>query len=231
MNNIKYTTKLFSPEKVKKFFRILSKLSGSIPIDQSNYPWRDYKTIYTKDSNHCPCAREVFVHRTINKWLRGKALIIYRVSDFKFQYKQYVSIAMLHYLNDWSDGYINVSLIDYSRPLDESLFNGEKIKYNDALKLEGEWCDDLSTHNKILEFISMDNVPIKEYVFIAYDFSKFPKRKKKGVDSMELIKTTRSFFAKTEYEAYELMNKYQDNSYKNNTQIYVSNLIETKEVK
>ena len=65
-------TKLFKKEKVVKFFNILDKLSMMYPVDLSNYPWKDYRTIYTEDSKHIPSEREVFVNRTINKWLKGK---------------------------------------------------------------------------------------------------------------------------------------------------------------
>lgn len=218
-------TKLFTVEQVKKFFNILDKLSGSIPVDRSKYPWENYKTIYTDASNHTPCTREVFVHRTINKWLKGKYLIIYRTSDLGVVYKQFVSITRINYQNDWGFGYLDVGMIDYIKPYGSSLFGGEKIKHNDALKLEGEWCKNPNVHHKLLEFNSMKDVPDKEYVFKTYDFSKYPRRNKKGVDPKDLITTTKSFIAKTEQQAYKAKRTFED---EHKGELYISDLIDVK---
>lgn len=224
-------TKLFTTQQVKKFFNILDKLSGSIPIDKSNYPWNDYQTIYNKESNHCPSTREVFVNRTINKWFKGKYLIIYRVSDLGVTYKQYISISRICYYNDWSSGgCLDVGMIDYMQPYNSSLFGGEKIKHNDALGLEGEWCNNGEIHKQLLKFCSMDDVPDKEYVFKAYDWSKYPKRKKVNVDPMELIRTTKSFIAKTEHHAYELKNEFENSLKETRDKIMVSELLEVMEI-
>jgi hypothetical protein len=219
-------TKLFTKEQVKKFFSILNKLSDGIPVDKTNYPWKDYQTIYTKESNHIPTTREVFTHRTINKWLKNKYLIIYRVSDLEITYKQYVSITKCAYLNDWGSGYINVGLLDYSRPFDSTLFGGKKIKYNDATALEGEWCENGKLHHDLLSMITIEDVPYKEYIFNAYDWNKYPKRVKKGTDPKDLMRTTVSFNAKTEHKAYELKNKYEQE----NDKFYIGELIEVKEM-
>lgn len=213
---------LFPVDKVKKFFEILDRLSGSYPIDLTNYPWKNYQTIYTKDSKHTPCTREVFVHRTINKWLKGKALIIYRESELGVEYKQYVSITSLSYYNDWSGGHINVGLLDYAQPYNPTLFTGEKFKHNDVIHLEGEWCDDLTLHTQLLTMVTMENVPEKEYIFKAYDWSKYPKRVKKGQDPKELIETTVSIKAKTLNAAYKEKNKLK-------TALIIGDLIEIKE--
>lgn len=225
------STKLFTTEQVKKFFNILGNLSKSIPIDQTHYPWKDYQAIYTKDSNHVPCTREVFAHRTISKWLKGKALIIYKESDLGIIYKQYVRISSLRYCNDWGFGYINVGIIDYSRPYDPILFDGLHIKHNDALQLEGEWCDNLDKHNQILNLVTMSDVSDKEYVFKAYDWSKYPKRKKKGIDPIDLITTTKSFIAKTEKQACELKKQFENLSKEIKGQLSIGDLIEIKEIK
>lgn len=207
------TTKLFTIDNVNKFFNILDSLSGSTPVDKDSYRYKDYQTIYTKESKHVPCTREVFVHRTINKWFKGKYLIIYKQSDLGVSYKQYVSISCLSYHNDWSgSGYISVSLFDYAKPFDSILFHGEKIKHNNAISIEGQWCENGDVHNQLLSFITMNDVPNKEYVFQAYDWDKYPKRKKKGVDPMDLVKTTKSFIAKTEHHAYEMKKNYEKNS-------------------
>jgi hypothetical protein len=224
------TTKLFPVKQVKKFFNILEKLSGSIPIDNSNYPWKDYQTIYTKESNHTPCTREVFVHRTINKWLKSKYLIIYRVSDLGVTYKQYVSITKCHYNNDWGCGYINVGLLDYIKPYDSTSFGGEKIKHNEAIELEGEWCENGDIHHQLLKYCSMENVPNKEYIFKAYDWAKYPKRKKKGIDSMDLITTTKSFIAKTEHQAYNMRENFNEQMNETENKISIGELIEVKDV-
>lgn len=221
-------TKLFTTEQVKKFFNILDRFSGSIPIDKSKYPWENYQTIYTKDSEHVPCTREVFVNRTVNKWLKGKYLIIYRVSDLGCTYKQYISISQIAYQNDWGSGYLNVGLVDYTKPYEVLLFKGEKIRHNDALRLEGEWCDNKDKHVKLLEFSSMSGVPNKEYIFKAYDWSKYPKRVKKGIDPKDIMRTTKSFIAKTEHQAYELKDKFEK---KHKGQLYISELLEVKLIK
>ena len=224
------TTKLFAVEQVKKFFDILDRLSGSIPVDKSHYPWKNYQTIYTKDSNHCPSTREVFVHKTINKWLKGKYLIIYRVSDLGIVYKQYVTISRIAYKNDWGSGYLDIGLIDYIQPYNSTLFGGEKFKYNDILDLEGEWCENGNKHHELLKLSSIDDVPDKEYIFKAYDWSKYPKRKKKGVDPIELIKTTKSFIAKTEVQAYKLKNKFEKQSKEYKSQLIIGDLLEVKSI-
>lgn len=220
-------TKLFKQEQVKKFFDILERLSGGIPIDKSNYPWKDYQTIYTEDSNHCPCTREVFVHRTIYKWLKGKYLIIYRESDLGVQYKQYVSVTTLNYLNDWSTtGYISVGLLDYSKPYDSNIFSGEKFNHNICLNLEGEWSDG-KIHNKILKLILLD-IPEKEFIVKAYDFGKYPKRVKKGTDPLDLIKTTISIKARTYNEFYKNKEKFQDKIKETKSKLVLGDIIEIK---
>lgn len=219
-------TELFEVNKVKKFFKILDKLTGSIPVNSDNYRYKDYQTIYTKESKHIPSTREVFVNRTINKWLKGKALIIYKTSDLGIQYKQYISITHLSYKNNWSSGYIDVGIIDYCQLYNSSMFGGSlKIEHNDALNLEGEWCNDLSKHNVLIDLTSMSDVPEKEYVFKAYDFNKYPKRNKKGVDPKELMETTKSFFAKTSFGAYEAKRRFEKES---DGKLLISELIAIK---
>lgn len=213
-------TRLFDKNKVSKFFTILNKLSGSIPVDKSNYPWKDYQTIYTKDSNHVPCTREVFTHRTIYKWLRGKYLILYKKSDIGIDYKQYIYVSTLNYQNNWGMGYIRVSIIDFSKPFE--LFLNINIQCNDALYLEGEWCNNSDKHNLLLSLVSMEDVPDKEYVFVAYDLNKLPTKRKMGVDVAELMKTTFSVTAKTEQQAHDKVKNLKDSKF------VIGELIETK---
>lgn len=204
--------KLFPTNKVKKFFDILERLSGGTPIDKSNYRYKDYLTIYTKESSHAPSTREVFVNRTVNKWLKGKFAIIYRKSDLGCTYKQYVSITHLAYFNDWSvTGYVGGGLLDYANPYSSSIFAKEHFDHNTCLNLEGEWCENGDKHTKLLSYISMEDVPTKEYVFRAYDFSKYPSRGVSREKAMKKIETTISFFAKTENSAYDMKNHHKSN--------------------
>lgn len=222
-------SKLFESEKVKKFFRILDKLSGNIPINTDNYPWKGYQTIYTKDSNHVPSTREVFVHRTINKWLRSKALIIYRTSDLEIEYKQYININSISYQNSWSGKNINVKFMDYTNPYDSKMFTGEDLCHNDIIDLEGEWCENINKHLKILNLITMNDIPDKEYIFKAYDWYKYPKNSKNTKKALEKITTTKSFIAKTERQAYRLRKIFADSE--ENSKFIISDLIEIKKIK
>lgn len=196
-------TLLFNTKKVKKFFGILNKLSGGYPADTSNYPWRDYLTIYTKDSNHIPSTREVFVHRTINKWFKGSYLIIYRMSDYGQLYKQYYSITILKYENDYDGGHINVGTYDYAQPWGGSLFGGEKITEYAAIMLEGEWCDNGEKHKQVEKLFSMEDILDKEYIFEAYDFSKYDKKTK------TFFKTNIPLKAKTRKDAYKQRDNFE----------------------
>lgn len=222
------TTRLFTTKQVKKFFDIIQRLSMSCPSDKTNYPWVNYQTIYTKDSNHCPSEREVFVNRTINKWIKGKYLVLYRTTDLGITYKQYILVSSLCYRNDFWDGYIDVGMVDYTDPYRGQVFGGFKIRYNDALDLEGEWSVDNSIHRKLLEYISMDNVPLKEYVFNAYDWSRYPKRVKRGTDLNELLKTTKSFLARTDSEAYKKKEEFQKLPSDLKNQIEIGDLIDIR---
>jgi len=224
-------TRLFKTEEVKKFFNILERLTGSIPIDKSNYRYKDYQTIYTKNSNHVPSTREIFVHRTINKWLKGKYLIIYKESDLGIQYKQYVSITSLCYQNDWSvTGYVSVGILDYSKPYESNIFGigGEKFNHNACINLEGEWSDG-KIHNQILKLITLD-IPEREFIVEAYDFAKYPKRVKKGVDPKEQIKTTISIKARTYHEYYKNKELFQKKCKETKSQLLLGDIIEIKDL-
>ncbi|MFA6089900.1 MAG: hypothetical protein WC755_08635, partial [Candidatus Woesearchaeota archaeon] len=63
-----------------------------------------------------------------------------------------------------------------------------KIKYKVVIaSTENE------NHLKILSLISMEDVPEKEYVFKAYDFSKYPSRGVSRENALKKIETTISF--------------------------------------
>ena len=224
-------TKLFKKEKVIKFFNIIDKLSMMYPVDLSNYPWKDYQTIYTKDSKHIPSEREVFVNRTINKWLKGKYLIIYRMSDLGIQYKQYINIIRLNYSNSWEGGYISAGVFDYSKTCVTGILEDFRFRYHDVLNLEGEWCNNLEKHLKIMNLLLLTDIPEKEYVFKAYDFSKYPKRNNTDESALKAIETTKSFIAKTEHQAYKLKREFEIDSLEHKGQLSIGELIEVKLIK
>ena len=152
-------------------------------------------------------------------------MIIYKVSNLGITYKQYVSLSSMKYCNSMSSlDYISVGLIDYLQPYSSNIFGGLNINHNDALYLEGEWCNDLSKHIQLMEFISMTDVPEKEYVFKAHDWSKYSENAK---DPKELMRTTKSFIAKTEHNAYELKKKFEN---KNKGEFIISDLLEVKQI-
>ena len=215
-------THLFPKEKVRKFFNILERLNGGYSVDESKQIYKGYD----KNNPHIvQSQRDVFVNRTINKWLIKKHLVIYRMGEMGYQYKQYAYVSSLYYANDWSTtGHIKAHLFDYANP--NNFMGHENITYNDAINLEGEWTENSENHIKIMEMLSMMSVPDKEYVFIAYDMNKYPKRKKKGVNPMELIKTTISVKAKTEQKAYRLIKEIKEKN--ENPQLIIGELIENR---
>ena len=207
------TTKLFKTEKVKKFFDILHSMDRGIPVGGGIYKgWNNTNNDY--------CQMEIFVERTVNKWLKGKYVILYDLSkQTELQYKRYLSINCVKFKLDWSLGTLSAYVYDYSRPMD--LFEMITIGHNDALYLEGEWIADPTEYHKKLGSMFALDIPEKEYVFEAYDWDKFPKRVRNKEKAMELIKTTISFTAKTEYAAYEQKKKYKGS-------LIITQLIEVK---
>jgi len=144
------TTKLFNKNKVKKFFNILERLDGCFPIDESKQIYKGYKK---NNPNIVYSQRHVFVNRTINKWFKGRYLIIYKTSEFGITYKQYVSISNIDYKNDYSStGYIDCYFIDYCNVF-ENLFNNEKFKYYNVISLEGEWCLNADKHIQLFNLL------------------------------------------------------------------------------
>lgn len=209
------STLLFTGEQVKRFFDKLGKQSRTVENKYLGYD--------KKNPEYAPCGREVFVKRTINKWLKNKYLIIYKVSEqTNIQYKEYVSISNISFGLGYSD-YLNVTLYNYSKPM--NIFDNEKITHNNALNLEGEWCETGDIHHTLLKLTYLD-IPEKEYVFCRYDWSKYPKRGVKREKALEKIKTTISFKAKTLHEAYGLKKLANDGEYKGE----ILELLEVKEI-
>ena len=73
--------KLFTVAQVKRFFTVLDRMGREVCNRYS-------------DGNFAPCEKEVFVRRTLNKWLRGKYVILYATSEqTNVEYKRYLSIS------------------------------------------------------------------------------------------------------------------------------------------
>ena len=212
--------KLFTTQQVKRYFNILDRLGRSC-----NSLYKGYDKL---NPNSEPCQREVYVKRTIGKWLKNKLLVLYVESEQTgVEYRQYVSVRSISYALHYKTE-LDISLFDYSRPAD--VWNSIIIDHNKALALEGEWIEDSTIHNQILKFSVLD-IPEKEYVFEAYDWSKCPKRKKKGQtneDVFESLKTTISFTTTTEKKAYKLMNKYRNSEIEN--KLIINELIEVSDI-
>lgn len=201
--------KLFTVAQVKKFFAVLDRMGREV--------CKRYG-----DDNFSPCEKEVFVRRTVNKWLKGKYVILYATSEqLNVEYKRYIHIGHVGFVLGWgTEIYANV--FDYSRPVD--IFNTLKFSHNDALDLEGEWIEDPTEYHHALLKLTMLNLPEREFVFKAYDMSKFSNKRNKK----EYLETTVSVMAMTEKEAYRRKNEAQ----KKNTDLWIcSDIIEIKDVK
>jgi hypothetical protein len=200
--------KLFTVAQVKKFFSILDRMDrhvSNIWVNPNTKDFLDQNKIYYY------CQKEVFVQRTLNKWLKNKYLILYKESEqTELEYKQYISILSVRYFLSYGDN-LRIIFFDYSKPT--NIWNSLEISHNSALMLEGEWTDD-KIHNQLLQFFKLD-IPEKEYVFECFDWSKYPKIKKKSQttdDIYKLIKKEISFKAKTEKEAYKKLKDFQKTS-------------------
>ena len=192
--------KLFTKEQIQKFFSILDRMDRCVSNTWVN---PNSKSLSNPDKVCYYCQKEVFVLRTINKWLKGKLLIIYKTSEQSGkEYKQYISIRNCSFLLDYGGRTITVDIYDYSKPMD--FWKEIDISCNELFGLEGEWCENSDLHNTLLKLTVLD-IPEKEYVFKTYDFDKYPKRRKKGQTDDEVIESLAgeiSFFAQTEKEAY-----------------------------
>lgn len=189
------TTKLFKVEDIKKFFSILDRMERGISTNK------------TKDIYEGRCQKEIFVQRTINKWLAGKYVILYSTSPLDILYKRYLCITKINFVLGWGTE-LNIRYWDAAQPVDIS--NSMILTHNDILRLEGSWDLDRERFNEIVKLFIVDE-PEKEYVFKTYNFDKYPKRKKKGQtedDIKKLMEGQISFFGKTEYEAIKEKERY-----------------------
>ncbi len=183
------STKLFKVKDVKKFFNILQKLERAC--------CERYKGYFSKD--YSPCEQEVFVNRTINKWLKHKYLILYTEGEnISVEFKKYLSIVKIEFALTYGKGDLTVYVYDFSRPVD--LYKTIKVNHNIAIDMEGEWCEDNKRHTELLKFFTLD-IPDKEYVFKTYDLTKTKKKK--------FVESTITFKAKTEKHAWKQREKHQ----------------------
>lgn len=213
-------TKLFTTEQVKRFFDILFRLQ------RESCGW--YKGYYPNSPDYEPCQQDVFINRTINKWFKGKFVILYEPSkQLNTQYKKYVMISHIRFGYGYRDD-VDVILFDYSRPCE--LSQSIKIGHNEALSLEGEWCENSNKHNQLLKLTKLD-IPEKEFIVKAYDFSKYPKRKKKGVDPEKEIETTVSIKAKTWHEYYKNKKKFKKQIKETKSRLILGDVVKIKEIK
>ena len=98
------------------------------------------------------------------------------------------------------------------------------LSHNDVLDLEGEWIEDPTNYHHALAKMTMLNIPEREFVFEAYDMTKFSKKRNKK----EYLETTVSVNAMTEKEAYRRKNELQ----KKSQDIWIcSDILEIKPIK
>lgn len=178
---------LFKTTDVKRYFNILSKKGR---VTENRYLGYDTK------NPHIPyCEKEIFVKRTLNKWLKGRDIILYDLNANGIEFLNYVHIANVRFHLGYSDE-IDVTLLSYN---ENHSWSVKKISYNNALLLEGEWSENSDLHKKINELTSMSNVPNKEYVYKVYDLSlsdQYPDLETSLL--REKISSTISFFGKTQ---------------------------------
>ena len=177
-------TKIFTPEKVSKFFGILRRLK------RSTCDW--YKGYDEEHHDYAFCQQEIFIKRTIYKWFSRKYITLYNE-----QYKRFIFIIYIEYKLGYSQD-IGVYYIDAAQPEIKNM----KIDHNEAIQLEGKWDKASSDYKKIINMVSLKSLPNKVFTFKAYDWDKYPKRIKKGTDPKNKIETTIDIVAKTHQEAY-----------------------------
>lgn len=216
-------TLIFNPVKVKKFFDILSRLNRVVE--------NRYKGYFKNNPHISPCEKEVFVNRTLNKWFKDSYFIWWKNSEqTKLQQKVYISISNIKFYLGYSNE-IEIYYYDYSKPMD--IWNTIKLSYNDCINLEGEFCKNGDLHHQLLK-LTVINEPEKEFVFKAWDWTKYPKRKKKGWTNEDIYKsmeTTISFKANTLKKAYELKKSFEDKQIEDKKgKIIISDIIEIREI-
>ena len=166
---------LFETKKVSKFFEILYRLDRHIPIN---------------NVNNIKCQKEIFLRRTVNKWLKNKFLVLYKNAEpLDYEYKQFIKINKISFILGWGHE-LCVEYYNYSTPA--TIFNHLNLDNNDIHSLEGEWSIDETNHNIIRKLCSMNDLPIKKYVFKAYRIN--------NLDQEVFV----NFYAQTEKEAYKL---------------------------
>lgn len=180
-------SKLFKIEKVRKFFDILERQNRT-----SNKRYIGW----SKLNPHIEyCEKQVFAKRVSNSLLPSKYIKLYNVEN---KTVQYLYVCSIRFHLGWSNSNLEINYIDYAN-LSEGL-QQKKLSFNDIIYLEGEFLDG-EEHKKVLELFRL-KLPEKTYRFEAFDFDKYPKRVKKGVNPKELIKTFVDIVAITEVDAF-----------------------------
>lgn len=169
-------TLLFDRKKVVKFFDILYRMSMFTNSDNSKNMYKRQNSDYVK------CQREVFVERTVAKWLNGKFLILYKpVNLFGVEVivKQYIHIGKIRTINSLSSSKtIQATIFDFGNVANEAIANPH-FNISDCLNMEGAWCDNDAAHIGILTQTLDLNLKERKFVFEAFDFDKKMTKKQK----------------------------------------------------
>lgn len=159
-------TVLFNPEDIKRWFDALDQYDTHVDSKYANQR----------------SAREVFIHRTLNKWFAGKYFKIIREDSVGLLSYQFITVVNIKLVLDWSICKINVNYIDAAKPFIKNkyrsaftinVFNDEILGYNDVSDLEGfeikreEW-------EKVRK-IFIPELPLRTFIFDAWDKKTFKK--------------------------------------------------------
>lgn len=195
-------TKLFTAEQIKRYFDRLSQKGRNCS--------KLYKGIDKLNPDREPCEKEIFVERTLRKWFAGKYIILFQEDEMSGrEYKRYIYISSIRYGLGYNDDFY-VTYLDYNAPY--KMWNEMKISHNDALRLEGFWCENGELHKTLLEMMKL-NISDREFTFDAYDWDKYESRGRgTKEEKLNKIKTTVSVFAKTHKEAYKKLDEIAKNS-------------------
>ena len=192
--------KLFEYKKVKKFFDILSRMDRGYSNIESEQIYKGYDKF---NPHLVRCQKEVFVNRTVNKWLKGKYLKLYKEDESSgIEFIQYLSILKVTFILGYNDKLL-VKILDFAQPF--NITNFLNLTYYEIKELEGEWTNSVE-HTTLLNLVSL-NLPKKEYLFNSYDWSLYPKRIHKNWKVDKLLKKF-TILAKTEKEAFKKAKKY-----------------------
>lgn len=167
-------SQLFNIEKVRKVFNILGKQGR---LQNNRYlNWNKYNPHLTY------CEKEVFIKRVSKNLLPSNYIKLYNIES---KTVSFLYISRIEYSLGWKEE-LNIYYIDYSRV---SLgIQSKRLGFNDLISFEGVFCENGDEHKKVLDMFKL-NLPTKTYRFLAYDFDKYPKRVRKGIDPKEKIKT------------------------------------------